>query len=150
MKRIATIALAAVSLLAPFAAPQQPVRPLVQLKASAVTRTHVVGNAATITAVLWTWTAPAVGANGVSAATYNFYQAAGLCPVSGLPTGAAKLTGGLVTSDFTQSPAPAATTCSYVTAVSQVGVEGPASNTFQLNLGAPGAPTGFTGSPTTN
>ncbi len=86
--------------------------------------------------VTWTWDAP-VG--GVPAANYNFYQAPGACPSSGVVAGTASL-GVVAVTIFVQSPIPANITCTWVTAVSGVGVEGPPSNTFQLNTGAPGAP----------
>lgn len=84
----------------------------------------------------WTWTAPSGGAPAVA---YNLYQAAGACPATGLPAGTLIAQGDPSTS-FTQTPAPAGTTCTWVTGVSAVGVEGLPSLPFQLDLDAPGAP----------
>ena len=91
--------------------------------------------------IQWTWAAPTSGA---TPASYNLYQAAGACPASGLPTGAIQIAGTVVAS-YQQTPLPSGVTCTYVTAVSAVGVEGPPSNTFQFDTTPPGAPTGLSG-----
>lgn len=89
------------------------------------------------TSVQWTWTPPTTGA---APAGYNLYQAPSACPSTGLPTGAVMIADGDTLTSFVQTPLPATMTCTYVTAVSAVGVEGPPSPTFQLDTSAPGAP----------
>jgi hypothetical protein len=85
--------------------------------------------------ISWTWSAPTTGA---PAQAYNFYQASGSCGTSGLTY--AKLVSGTTVTNWTQPTVPSGVTCSYITAVSAVGVEGPPSPTFQFDATAPGAP----------
>lgn len=85
--------------------------------------------------ILWTWTPPSSGAS-----SYNLYQASGNCPATGIPIGAMKIATGTTLTSFTQSTVPTGVTCTYVTAVSAVGVEGPPSATFQFDATAPTAP----------
>ena len=84
-------------------------------------RPRIHAEATTGGTVTWTWDAP-VG--GVPAASYNFYQAAGACPASGIIIAGTLSLGNVTVTTFVQSPIPAGTTCSWVTAVSGVGIEG--------------------------
>lgn len=90
--------------------------------------------------VVWTWDAPVIGANQSPAASYNLYQASVACPASGLPAGAVQIAHSTPLLSFTQATLPAQITCTYVTALSAVGVEGLPSATFQLDFRPPGAP----------
>jgi hypothetical protein len=85
--------------------------------------------------VQWQWTAPTTG---TPAEAYNLYQASGACGTSGQTF--VKLMVGNPLTNWQQTPLPAPVTCSYVTAVSAVGVEGLPSESFQLDITAPGAP----------
>jgi peptidoglycan biosynthesis protein MviN/MurJ (putative lipid II flippase) len=82
--------------------------------------------------VQWAWTAPATGASA-----YNVYQAIGTCAS---PSTFTLLAAAVATTNWQQSPVPTSTTCTYVTALSAVGVEGLPSLSFQLDLTPPGAP----------
>lgn len=84
--------------------------------------------------VQWTWTAPT---SGVAAAAYNVYQAIGTCTA---PSAYTLMASSVSTTSWQQTVLPTSTTCTYVTAISAVGVEGPPSLGFQLDLTPPGAP----------
>lgn len=85
--------------------------------------------------VQWTWTAPS---GPIAAAGYNFYQATGACGSTGQSF--VLLVNGTTLTGWQQTTVPTTVTCSYVTAVSAVGVEGSPSASFQLDLTPPGAP----------
>jgi hypothetical protein len=97
-------------------------------------RLRLLTNATGTHYVQWTWTAP-VG--GTPAAAYNVYQAIGTCTA---PSTFTLLGASVALTTWQQAPVPTSTTCTYVTAISAVGVEGPPSASFQLDLTAPGAP----------
>ena len=107
---------------------------LIQPKPHIVT-VRPVASATSYTGVLWTWLPSSSGAAG-----YNLYQSVGLCPATGIPTGAVLIASGDTLTSFTQTPLPATQTCTYVTGISAAGVEGPASDTTFLDLTPPTAP----------
>ena len=96
--------------------------------------TRILTNATGVHYVQWTWSAPTTGAPAVA---YNLYQAIGTCAS---PSTFTPLATNLAVTAWQQVPVPTSTTCTYVTAISAVGVEGPPSASFQLDLTAPGAP----------
>lgn len=100
-------------------------RPTNRILTNALTGTHY---------VQWQWTAPTTGA---PATAYNLYQAIGTYTA---PSAFTLLAASTATTSWQQVPVPTSTTCTYVTAISAVGVEGPPSASFQLDLTAPGAP----------
>jgi hypothetical protein len=93
------------------------------------------GAATTAPYVGWTWGAPT---SGSVPASYNLWQANGACTATGL---AYVKIASVTAMTWNQTTLPATITCTYVTGVSAVGVEGPPSPTFQLDLTPPGAPT---------
>jgi hypothetical protein len=105
-----------------------------QQRRDAVLRNRVLTNATGTHYVQWTWTAPTTG---TPAAAYNVYQAIGTCTA---PSTFTLLGASVALTTWQQAPVPTSTTCTYVTAISAVGVEGPPSASFQLDLTAPGAP----------
>lgn len=100
-------------------------RPAPQLVTNLATGAHY---------VQWTWSAPTTG---TPASAYNVYQAIGTCTS---PSAFTLLASSVATTAWQQTAVPTSTTCTYVTALSAVGVEGPPSASFQLDLTPPGAP----------
>lgn len=126
-KLILSILLASGGVIALAQSPKPQIRP----KAEATTTTYE---------VLWAWPASPTSGGTPAAAGYNLYQAAAACPTSGIPAGGVQIATGDTLTTYTQSPAPSGVTCTWVTGVSAVGVEGLPSGTFQLNTSAPAAP----------
>lgn len=99
----------------------------------------------------WAWRAPAA-VNGATVESYTLYQANGDCPQTIDLAHFTVIAVGVPTTNYTQTPAPAATrVCSVVTAVSSAGVEGPPSKAFPTPidpepppLAKPGPPTDLT------
>lgn len=84
----------------------------------------------------WTWNAPG-GSDPI--VSYNLYQSD---PCSSTYV---KLASNITATSFIQTPVPAGTSCTYVTAVDADGLESVPSNTFQFSFaGYPAPPTGLT------
>lgn len=100
-------------------------------------------HAATYTTITFSWTAPTP--NGVTVAGYNLYQVSGTCPATLSTSGLTPANGSSVISATNYSiPYSAMNACIFVTAVSNMGVEGPPSAGFQANTNPPNSPSGIT------